>query len=140
MNRMSNAGNRLLQQMSLGGTGGQFFVGAALGMVWSPCVGPTLGAASLLAAQGKDLVGVAAVMLAFGFGTALPLLLIAALSRQATAHWRGRLLTTGQRGKLLMGVAAITVAGMILTGTDREVEIALVNASPAWLTDLTTHF
>src|ERR1700745_3381317 len=35
---------------------GQFGVGVLLGAVWSPCVGPTLGAASLLAAQGQDLL------------------------------------------------------------------------------------
>ena len=35
------------------GLGGQFGVGLLLGAVWSPCVGPTLGAASLLAAQGR---------------------------------------------------------------------------------------
>ncbi len=34
---------------------GQFGVGVLLGAVWSPCVGPTLGAALLLAAQGENL-------------------------------------------------------------------------------------
>jgi cytochrome c-type biogenesis protein len=43
-----------------GGYGGQFCVGILLGAVWSPCVGPTLGAASLLSAQGRDLAEVAA--------------------------------------------------------------------------------
>lgn len=42
------------------GLGGQILVGLLLGAVWSPCVGPTLGAASLLAAQGRDLGEVAA--------------------------------------------------------------------------------
>src|SRR5919197_1874396 len=56
------------------GLGGQFGVGVLLGAVWSPCVGPTLGAASILAAQGEDLPQVAITMLAFGFGAALPLL------------------------------------------------------------------
>ena len=37
------------------GLGGQFAIGLLLGAVWSPCVGPTLGAASLLASQGRDL-------------------------------------------------------------------------------------
>ena len=32
---------------------GQFAIGLLLGAVWSPCVGPTLGAASLLASQGR---------------------------------------------------------------------------------------
>jgi len=34
------------------GYASQFWVGVLLGAVWTPCVGPTLGAASLLAAQG----------------------------------------------------------------------------------------
>ena len=41
---------------------GQFGVGLLLGAVWSPCVGPTLGAASLLAAQGQNLGQVGFVM------------------------------------------------------------------------------
>src|SRR6478752_5845966 len=32
---------------SPGGLGGQFMVGLLLGAVWSPCIGPTLGAASV---------------------------------------------------------------------------------------------
>src|SRR5713101_10145012 len=57
-----------------GGLSSQFGIGALLGAVWSPCVGPTLGAASLLAAQGRDLPQVGITMLAFGLGAALPLL------------------------------------------------------------------
>ena len=37
------------------GLWGQFGVGLLLGTVWIPCVGPTLGAASVLAAQGENL-------------------------------------------------------------------------------------
>src|SRR5712691_6014393 len=37
------------------GLGGQFIVGLLLGAVWSPCVGPTLGAASVLAARAENL-------------------------------------------------------------------------------------
>jgi cytochrome c biogenesis protein CcdA len=36
------------------GVSGQFGIGLLLGAVWSPCVGPTLGAASVLAAQGNS--------------------------------------------------------------------------------------
>jgi cytochrome c biogenesis protein CcdA len=137
---ISNTGQRVLQRLSFGGAAGQFVIGAALGLVWSPCVGPTLGAASLLAAQGKDLGGVASVMLAFGLGTSLPLLLLAGLSRQAAGRWRGRLLAVGHSGKLLTGVSALAVAGLVLTGGDRGLEATLVDASPSWLTDLTTRF
>jgi cytochrome c biogenesis protein CcdA len=137
---ISDSASRLLQRLSPRGAGGQLVVGLVLGLVWSPCVGPTLGAASLLAAQGRDLGSVAIVMLAFGLGTSLPLLVIGGLSRRAITRWRGRLLAAGHTGKLVMGVGTLAVAVLILTGSDRGVEAALVNASPVWLTDLTTSF
>ena len=88
------------------GLGGQFAVGLLLGAVWSPCVGPTLGAASVLAAQGKDLGAVAVTMLVFGLGAALPLVLLGLVSREAMMRWRDRMLAAGQRGKIAMGVRA----------------------------------
>jgi cytochrome c biogenesis protein CcdA len=135
-----DAGSRLLARLSPRGLGGQFVVGALLGAVWSPCVGPTLGAASLLAARGQDIAAVALVMLAFGLGAATPLLLVSALSRSALLRWRGRMARAGQAGKLLFGGGAVAVSLLILTGLDRSVEAALVTASPDWLTDLTTRF
>jgi cytochrome c biogenesis protein CcdA len=137
---ISNTGNRLIARITPGGLGGQFLLGLLLGAVWSPCVGPTLGAASVLAAQGRDLVSVVAVMLAFGVGAAVPLLGIGLLSREALGRWRGRLMRGGKAGKLLLGGSALVVAGLILTGLDRMVETLLVGISPAWLTDLTTRF
>ncbi len=123
-----------------GGPGGQFFLGVLLGAVWSPCVGPTLGAASMLAAQGRYLLHVALVMTAFGVGAALPLAGLAALSRAAIARWRGRLLGAAGSGRAALGVVSLALGLLIVTGADRSVETALVNVSPAWLTALTTHF
>lgn len=59
---------------------------------------------------------------------------------RGTDPGRGRLLAAGQTGKMLMGAGAIAVAVLILTGADRGLETILVDASPAWLTDLTTRF
>ena len=137
---ISDGGNRLLARFTPHGLGGQFAVGAVLGAVWSPCVGPTLGAASVLAARGADLPAVAAVMLAFGVGAALPMLLVSTLSRSALGRWRGRMARAGAAGKLAMGGAAVAVSVLILTGLDHQMEAVLVNASPDWLTDLTTRF
>ena len=122
------------------GSFGQFGVGVLLGAVWSPCVGPTLGAASLLAAQGQDLLQVGAIMFVFGIGAALPLLLLGLLSREALARWRNRLMSAGQAAKAGLGIALIVIGAIVLTGYDKSVEAALVAASPAWLTDLTTRF
>ncbi len=137
---VSAAGNHLLARATPGGPGGQFVLGLILGAVWSPCVGPTLGAASLLAAQGRDLGAVAAVMLAFGLGAALPLLVLGTLSRAAMLRWRGRMLLVGRGGRLMVGVVSLAVAVLIATGLDRRLEVALVEASPDWLTALTTRF
>ena len=43
-------------------------------------------------------------------------------------------------GKLALGGMALAVSLAILTGADHRIEAALVDASPAWLTDLTTRY
>jgi cytochrome c biogenesis protein CcdA len=137
---LSNAGSSLMARVTPDGLRGQFLLGLLFGAVWSPCVGPTLGAASVLAAQGHDLISVAAVMLAFGLGTALPLLLVGLLSREALGRWRGRLIGAGKGGKMLLGTASLAVSVLILTGLDHALETVAVAASPDWLTNLTTRF
>src|SRR5258708_27866715 len=107
------------------GLTGQFAVGLLLGAVWTPCVGPTLGAASVLAAQGRDLGQVALTMLLFALGTAAPLLVLGFLSREAILRWRGRMMSTGKTGKLALGVVLITAGALILTGYNKEIETAL---------------
>lgn len=137
---VSDFGSRMIDRVTLDGLGGQFALGLLLGAVWSPCVGPTLGAASMLAAQGRDLASVAAVMTAFAVGTALPLLVVGTLSREALKSVRGRMISAGKTGKIILGASALVVAAVILSGADHVLETFLVNISPEWLTDLTTRF
>ena len=122
------------------GLAGQFGLGLLLGAVWSPCVGPTLGAASLLAAKGENLGQVALTMLAFGIGAALPLMLLGFLSREAMQRWKGRMMEAGRGGKTLLGVLLLAIGVLVATGLDKRLETALVDASPDWLTTLTTRF
>lgn len=122
------------------GLAGQFLVGMLLGAVWSPCVGPTLGAASVLAAQGNDLAQVALTMLMFGIGAALPLLLIGLLSREAMLRLRGRMLTAGGAMKAALGLVLVLVGLAVASGLDKSIEAKLVDWSPMWLTDLTTRY
>jgi cytochrome c-type biogenesis protein len=121
------------------GYAGQFWAGV-LCAVWSPCVGPTLGAASLLAAQGRDLPQVALSMFVFGLGAALPLLIVGLLSRQAMQRWGKQILSIGQAAKAGFGLLLVVIGILIVAGLDKRAETALVNASPQWLTDLTTRF
>jgi cytochrome c-type biogenesis protein len=124
--------------MSTSGLSGQFALGLLLGAVWSPCVGPTLGAASVLAAQGKNLGTVALTMVAVGIGAAAPLIVLGMLSREALMRWRDRLMQAGKGGKVALGALLLFVGVLILSGLDKKLETALVEATPAWLTQLTT--
>ncbi len=134
------SGDGVLSRLSGAGWFGQFAVGLVLGIVWSPCVGPTLGAASTLASQGRDLGQIALLMLLFGLGAATPLFVIGTLSREALTRMRGRLLAFGQRGRWLLGAALLVVGLAILTGGDKRFETWAVEHSPDWLTELTTRF
>jgi cytochrome c biogenesis protein CcdA len=122
------------------GLSGQFAVGLLLGIVWAPCAGPTLGAASVLAAQGEGLGQVAITMLVFGVGASLPLLALGTLSRETMLRVRGRLMTTGAGAKFVLGAVLATLGMLILTGFDKRLEALAVDLSPAWLTALTTRF
>ncbi|MGU9979031.1 cytochrome c biogenesis CcdA family protein [Phreatobacter sp. HK31-P] len=122
------------------GLSGQFGVGLLLGAVWSPCVGPTLGAASLMAARGENLGQVALTMLAFGIGAGLPLAALGALSRERLLGLRERMMSAGQGAKTALGLVVVGIALLVLTGYDKTIEAALVDVSPAWLTTLTTRF
>lgn len=137
---IGDAGNRLLARLHLDGIAGQFAIGLALGVVWTPCVGPTLGGAILLASRGTDLFQVASLMGVFGIGAALPVLALAYASRSAMSRMRGSLMRAGQTGKLLLGGAMAAVAAVILLGLDKPAEAWLVDRSPDWLVQLTTRF
>lgn len=137
---IGNGGSRLLNRFHPEGWGGQFLVGLLLGIVWSPCTGPTLGAASTLAVQGQHLTQVALLMLLFGLGAAAPLVILGSLSRAAMQGWRQRLLQTGTYGKYVLGGVLILLGVLIMTGWDKSLEAFLVDRSPAWLTALTTHY
>jgi cytochrome c biogenesis protein CcdA len=120
------------------GLAGQAAIGVLLGLVWSPCVGPTLGAATVLAAQGRNLGQAALVMFAFGLGIAAVLLVLAVATRGLLTRWRGRMMRAGSSGKRVLGGVIVAVALLILTGGDRFIEGVVVSNSPGWLTDLTT--
>ena len=137
---MSNWTEQRFGGFSTAGLRGQFAVGLLLGAVWSPCVGPTLGAASVLAAQGEHLGTVAITMLIFGLGAGLPLVLLGLVSREVMMRWRDRMLAAGHHGKAAMGAVLVITGFLILTGADKAIETALVAASPSWLNELTTRF
>ena len=126
------------QAFDNGGLFGQAAIGVLLGLVWSPCVGPTLGAAIALAAQGQALSRVAITMAAFASGIAAVLLVIALLGRSLFTRLRPGLAGNAKIAKIVLGSILLLVSVLILSGLDRIIEGAFVQSAPDWLVQLTT--
>ncbi len=135
---LSASGQTMISKVTLAGLSGQFVLGLLLGLVWSPCVGPTLGAAITLAAQGESLVQITLVMAMFGLGASIPLLALGLASRQAMTRFRGKLLEAGKRGKQILGFIMLVLGIAILTGADKLFEAWILGMAPGWLIRLTT--
>lgn len=137
---IGNVGQGLLLKVTVEGLWGQFLMGLVLGVMWSPCVGPTLGAAATLASQGTDLVRVSLLMVVFGLGAGTPMVAIGSLSRTTMMKTRGRLMSAGRTGKYLLGGMFVLLGFLIITELNKDLEAWLVQVSPAWLSNLTTRF
>lgn len=119
-------------QQNANGLVGQFGMGALLGLVWLPCVGPTLGAAIALASMGQQMGHAFVVMLAFGLGTAAALLAAALLSSRLLGRWRPALLSGAGRGKQALGVLLGLLGVAVLTGWDKRLEAWALPLLPEW--------
>jgi cytochrome c-type biogenesis protein len=102
-----------------------------LGLVWLPCVGPTLGAAIALASMGQDMGMAFVVMLVFGIGTAGVLLMAAMLSGKVLNRWRPGLLNNAGRGKVVPG-SLLLLGGMVFSGMDKVLEEFALGILPEW--------
>jgi hypothetical protein len=102
---------------------------------WSPCVGPTLGAALGLATRSDTLAHAAAIMAAFGLGSAT-LLLAAGYASRAVIGQRLRLLQAGERGRFVFGIVLLLVGASVASGVDKVIEAVVLARLPQWWIDL----
>ena len=137
---LGGAGGELLSHLTLGGLTGQFCVGLLLGVVWSPCVGPTLGAATTLASRGQNLAQISLLMMVFGLGAAAPLVILGSVSRSRMLKIRGTLLSAGSYGRRVLGLLILAMGILIVSGADKGVESWVLDHTPDWLTAVTTRF
>jgi len=132
---LAGAAARLLGRVPAG-LGGQALVGGLLGFVWTPCTGPTLGAAITLATRSESLAHAGLVMLAFSVGAVVPVLAIAYGSRRI-ATGGTTLMRLAAVGKPVMGGLLLVVGALAVTGTDKRIEAWLLDHLPEWLIALT---
>ncbi len=115
---------------------GQFGVGMLLGLVWLPCVGPTLGAAIALASTGQDMAMAFVIMLSFGIGTASALIAAALLSQAALNRLRPGILNNATRAKQVLGILLLALGLLVLTGLDKTLETYALQVIPDWVLTL----
>lgn len=114
----------------------QFGVGMLLGLIWLPCVGPTLGAAIALASLGQEMIQAFIVMLAFGIGTAAALTFAGLASAGVLKSMRPKVLASAGSGKRWLGIALLVLGLMVVTGVDKRLEAWAVGWIPDWATSL----
>lgn len=115
---------------------GQFSVGLLLGLIWLPCVGPTLGAAIALASMGQELLPAFLVMLAYGLGTGAVLLGAGFASRSVLLKLRPSLLNGAARGKQLLAWTLALLGTLVMTGGDKLLETWAAGWLPDWALSL----
>ncbi|MEM1288088.1 MAG: cytochrome c biogenesis protein CcdA [Pseudomonadota bacterium] len=135
----SGAGTRM-SSLEAGSARGQFVGGLLLGMVWSPCIGPTLGGAIALASQGQNLGHVTLIMTAFAAGVSTFVIGLGMGARE-TIRSRAQLFAgLAERSKPIIGFAFICVGLMLFFRFHYVLEGALLNVMPIWLQDLSVRF
>jgi cytochrome c biogenesis protein CcdA len=111
-------------------------VGVSLGLIWSPCAGPILGAILTLAVQTRDFLTTLLLMFAYALGAGAPMLAIA----YGSHVFQQRLVGIGRHQRALnvtFGLLILATALAILTGYDLVIQAYLVQFYPeAFITKL----
>lgn len=127
-------------RMTARGLGGQFALGAVLGLAWAPCTGPALGAAVALSAQADTAPQAAMIMLAFSLGASLPLIALGYAARGSVPTVKRRLAGASGAVAPALGGALVLFGGLVLTGFDKQIEAVATAALPEGWVQLIVRF
>jgi len=125
--------DKLLNKNFFNSLFGLFLSGLLLGAVWSPCTGPTLGAAIGLVAQQEAVLHGIVTMFLFGIGASLPLILIGYGGRGLVMKRRENLMQLASYGKKILGIIFLLLGVLVISGWDKLLESKLLDLAPDWL-------
>lgn len=117
-----------------------FWLGGLLGLIWSPCSGPLLASALIMAASDGGAASGAVTLGLFGLGAATPLVLAAYVSRAFFESVRQRVLAQGDKAHKIMGGALLLTGLAVLTGADQWLEAQILPFVPTGWLQLMTRF
>ena len=133
--RVPAIGARLAHAGGAGVAGG-LITGVGLGLVWTPCAGPILGAITSLAVTAPGSGATLALVVAYSIGAGLPLLAIALGGRAALARLHMR--SAAGWANRALGILVLATAGLMAVGADTALSADLTSALPDWTGTLQT--
>ncbi|MBM7068996.1 cytochrome c biogenesis CcdA family protein [Actibacterium sp. 188UL27-1] len=133
---MAASADSQMDKVDATGLRGQFLGGMLLGAVWSPCVGPTLGAAISLAFQGESLFWAGSIMMTFALGVSTVILALGYGARSALQRRKAWMQSIAMRARPILGIVFVLVGLGILFGIHKFLEIWALDLLPIWLQDL----
>ena len=138
MTPLASGANALAARLHGHEWGGNFLLGALLGLVWSPCSGPLLASALIMAASDGGALSGTVVLGFFGLGAAAPLVAVAYASRRGFMAMRQHVEAHGEQAKKIMGAVIFTTGFAVVTGADKWLEAELLVMLPeGWLKVIT---
>lgn len=107
-----------------------FVVGVAFGAAWSPCVGPLLGAALVVAAHSGRPAQGGLLLLSYAVGIGIPFLVasLGLASSPRLADWMRR---AGPRTERIAGVLLVALGILLITGWYAQLTSYLARLTPA---------
>jgi len=126
--RLVAFGSPVLAAQSTGLVGG-IATGAAVGLVWAPCVGPIMASVLAVAATSGPTLRTLAIATAYVAGASLPLLVIATLGRRAV--WAAGSPSRRARVQRAFGALMIAVGLVVVAQYDVRLEEAVASVLPA---------
>lgn len=133
---LASGADTRMDRISSAGLQGQFAGGMLLGAVWSPCIGPTLGGAISLAAQGESLLWATAIMATFALGVSTLILGLGYGARSALQRRQAMMQAIAAKARPLMGGVFVAVGLALLFRIHHIIDAWLIQTLPAWLVDL----
>ena len=138
----SNMGNSASNMWNLDETSNfdSIFLGGLLGIIWSPCAGPTLGVAVSLASQEGAMLEALKIMFIYVIGAAIPMLLISYGLRSFFQKYQGKIIGLAENTKTIFGVILLLAGVFVFFGIDKTFETLLLNFLPPSWVDLITKY
>ncbi len=138
MTPLTTFGDQLARRLPASGPIGAAGLGALLALIWAPCIGPTMGAAIVMASSSGTASTAAIAMCAFAIGAAVSLLLAGRILRGAAKATRAKVQFSARWMRTALGVTFVLIGVGAITGFDHVLAGWIVERMPDWFVTAAT--